>query len=264
MAGPMGEHELRELFAVVARGGTLAEARTRLPDRDRKTVCRAYSVVKALHGCNAVPLRDEDVQSMVEAVGYGTTAHYIWDVSRIYQAWYRETRSKGDSLRRQVRAGRLLQHLEAVREDASRLRQHLPFWPSWTLGGLNLATGIVANPCGDPPPIEWVVDQNGCILRQLDKELGPVIQHMTTWNKRGEIVGLLANWQKVGGEGVQRCHQLWLKILEDAERETGLRTLFTSSVGRPEPGLWDGFARSIYMLVLRGVSGYAYATSSQT
>lgn len=76
-----------------------------------------------------------------------------------------------------------------------------------------------------------------------------MIEHLRSSGQQ-DILQELEHWQRLGGICIEKCHLLLEDIAERARAATGLEVIFHDSTQPHQPGLWDGFVRSVYVLAL--------------
>ncbi|MCL5961308.1 MAG: CHAT domain-containing protein [Chloroflexi bacterium] len=157
---------------------------------------------------------------------------------------------------------RLLRHYEDIRQQIRELQHHLPFWPPERLAALDLSKGMRGDAFGGLPPLKWIPTADGHWLRALDERFDPVIQHLESSDQKA-ILQALKNWKKLGGDCIERCHRLHEEIEREAERETGLSTIFSDSSRPAEPGLWNAFSWTIYRWAVGPTYDWDYTIAAE-
>ena len=89
---PTSGDELRAVFEVVEEGKDQAEARRRLPRRDRVTVIKAYNVVRVFQLWGLETINNDTAGEIADEAKYSATSAYVQKLFLFWQAWRNEKR----------------------------------------------------------------------------------------------------------------------------------------------------------------------------
>lgn len=84
---PLTDDELRVIFEDVSRGASQADVRSKLKDRHRKTVNRAYNAVAEFQRRNLTDLNNAKAKEVEEAAKYGTTLSHVQSLHLRWRSW---------------------------------------------------------------------------------------------------------------------------------------------------------------------------------